>query len=117
MATTSIIDIPAVSRIVSGDVGLLRELVHIFKEELPGMTSTLVEAFRKGDSVAAAVAAHRLKGSLSALGARCCSTAEQLEASARKNSLASAQKLFVSFQSELGQVVPALEEVIAKETL
>jgi HPt (histidine-containing phosphotransfer) domain-containing protein len=115
MATAeTIINVSLVRRNVSGDTALLRELVAIFREELPVMNSALLVAFALGDAVAIKAAAHRLKGSLSALGAICWSTVDQLEDCAQNGALGRARTLFDELQSELREVAPALEEVIAR---
>ena len=83
--------IAALRRIVGGDEKLLREVVQVFLEDSPGKLSALAVALAAQDANGLALAAHGLKGSAAALGARPASdAAAHLEALARSRNLAEA---------------------------
>jgi len=112
MDATEVIDVEGVRRTVSGDTGLLAELVELFDLEIPGLRSRLADALRAEDNKAIASAAHRLKGSLATLGACCISTAEQLELAAQRGGGDEVRDLARRLEGELDEVVPALRALI-----
>jgi len=113
----AVIDVVGVRRTVSGDIDLLSELVGILQDELPGMRSALQLAAARRDGPAVALAAHRLKGSLSALGAVCASTAARIEQAARFGSMETVNPLAAQLESEISNVVPALQTLLNSEEL
>ncbi|MER3414743.1 MAG: hypothetical protein C4297_00820 [Gemmataceae bacterium] len=62
--------LPVALERVGGDLQLLREVVQAFLEELPEVLSQVHQALARRDLTSLAGAAHRLKGSLDALGAK-----------------------------------------------
>ena len=107
-----VIDIASVRRTVSGDVELLAELVEMFGLELPGLRARLATALQNEDRKAVSHAAHRLKGSLATLGARCVVTAERLEKGALSGTAEEMHRLAAQLESELDEVVPVMRSLL-----
>ena len=83
--------IATIRRIVGGDDKLLHEVVQVFLEDSPAKLSALSVALAAQDANSVALAAHGLKGSAAALGARGATDASaHLEALARARNLAEA---------------------------
>src|SRR5512140_1228202 len=118
MATTiPILDVEVLCRNVSGDSGLLTELVQIFAQELPNLREGLEAAVRTHDPRQVAKAAHRVKGSLVTLGARCAQSAERLEKAALGRSWQEVEAEAQHLAQELELVVPALRDVLGRGEL
>ncbi|HMD33027.1 MAG TPA: response regulator, partial [Candidatus Acidoferrales bacterium] len=101
--------IVSLRRIVGGDEKLLREVVHVFLEDAPAKLSALAVALAAQDPNALALAAHGLKGSSAALGARAATdAAAHLEALARARNLAEADIAASQVKEEVMTVRDAL---------
>ena len=101
--------IAALRRIVGGDEKLLREVVRVFLEDAPAKLSALSIALAAQDATALAMAAHGLKGSAAALGARAATeAAAHLEALARSRNLAEADISAAQVKEEITTVRDSL---------
>ena len=104
----NIIDVDQLRRNTSGDRELLSELITVFQQELPSMQSALLAGLTQQDGTTIGRAAHKLKGSLLVLGARCAVTAERLELQARDGCGAAVHDLSAELVLKVAQVIPAL---------
>jgi len=97
---------------VDGDAGLLRELVLLFLEELPGAMAELQNAIDEGDPRRMNRTAHRLKGSLGDFGARTAfDLAFRLETMG-DGDLPEAEQVFTLLAEEMERLKKALEDLI-----
>lgn len=104
-------DVVEALRRVGGDRALLRELVDIFLEDLPGRQAELREALGAGDAARVERAAHGLGGSLAVLDARPAGRlAAELTALARGGRLAAAPAVLACLEAELGRVAAFLAD-------
>ncbi len=100
---------------VEHDRELLRELIVIFKTDLPKQLFTLRYALSRGDLVACERSSHTLKGMLLGLTAkRAAASAAQLEQLARARDTASLSGVLEVFEQELGVLIPELESYLVK---
>lgn len=79
-----IIDIDQLRRTTCRDRDLLSELIVIFECAMPRFEEELGIGIAGQDAALIARTAHKMKGSLLALGARCAQLAEQLELHAKQ---------------------------------
>jgi PAS domain S-box-containing protein len=108
--------VAALLRIVGGDEKLLREVVRVFLEDGPAKLSALNVALDARDSNALAVAAHGLKGSAAAIGARAATdAAAHLEALARARNLAEADVAAAQVREEISRVRDSLSSWLAPQ--
>jgi CheY-like chemotaxis protein/HPt (histidine-containing phosphotransfer) domain-containing protein len=109
--------VAALRRIVGGDEKLLREVVRVFLEDSPARLSALAVALAAQDASAVALAAHGLKGSAAALGARpAMDAAAHLEALARARNLAEADIAAAQVKEEITAVRDSLAAWLAAES-
>ena len=109
--------IAALRRIVGGDEKLLREVVRVFLEDTPGKLSGLAIALAAQDSSALAMAAHGLKGSAAALGAReATEAAAHLEALARARNLPEADIAAAQVKEEISALRDSLSAWLAAQS-
>jgi signal transduction histidine kinase/CheY-like chemotaxis protein/HAMP domain-containing protein len=96
------VDLAAALRMVDGDRALLREVAETFLGDCPERVTVLRDALRAGDPAGVRAVAHRLKGSLGALGAGPAqAAAARLEARAREGNLDGADALGQQLEREL----------------
>ncbi len=106
--------VAALRRIVGGDEKLLREVVRVFLEDGPAKLSALAVALAAQDAGALALAAHGLKGSAAALGARAAmDAAAHLESLARARNLAEADIAAAQVKEEITAVRDSLAAWLA----
>lgn len=95
---------------VDHDYELLRDLVHLFKRDLPLQMSALRSATRSGDLQAAEKASHTLKGMLLNLAAlpagKSAGELEKLARNGEKTALSNALSLL---ETEVALLIPQLE--------
>jgi len=109
--------VAALRRIVGGDEKLLREVVRVFLEDSPAKLSALAVALAAQDTSALALAAHGLKGSAAALGARpAMDAAAHLEALARARNLAEADIAAAQVKEEITAVRDSLAAWLASHS-
>jgi len=107
----------ALRRIVGGDEKLLREVVRVFLEDGPAKLSALAVALAAQDAGALALAAHGLKGSAAALGARpAMDAAAHLEALARARNLAEADIAAAQVKEEITAARDSLAAWLAAQS-
>jgi HPt (histidine-containing phosphotransfer) domain-containing protein len=111
-ALGNIIDVNQLRRNTAGDRELLSELITVFQQELPSMQSALLAGLTQQDGTTIGRAAHKLKGSLLVLGARCASTAERLELQAPHGCGATMYDLSAELELKVAQVIPALRTLL-----
>jgi HPt (histidine-containing phosphotransfer) domain-containing protein len=112
-----IIDVDVLWRNLCGDRDLLSELTNVFQQQLALIQAALVKARATADGPAVAKAAHKLKGSLLTLGARCAATAEQLELEARNGFGSAVRDLSAELDLKVAKVAPALRTLLEKHEL
>jgi PAS domain S-box-containing protein len=106
--------VAALRRIVGGDKKLLREVVSVFLEDSPAKLTALTVALDARDSNALAIAAHGLKGSAAAIGARAATdAAAHLETLARARNLTEAEVAAAQVREEISRVCDALSAWLA----
>jgi CheY-like chemotaxis protein/HPt (histidine-containing phosphotransfer) domain-containing protein len=94
---------------VRGDRKILRELVGLFLEEAPQLTSGIRKAMGLRDGPALALAAHTLKGSAGVFaGHAAAEAAAQLERIGRGGEWDRAEEPWAVLQREIGRLIPAL---------
>jgi len=109
--------VAALRRIVGGDEKLLHEVVRVFLEDSPAKLSALAVALAAQDASAVALAAHGLKGSAAALGARpAMDAAAHLETLARARNLAEADIAAAQVKEEITTVRNSLAAWLAAQT-
>lgn len=112
-AVSDIIDIEVLRRNTAGDRDLIAELIGIFQQELPSIQSAILAGRVAADGNAIARSAHKLKGSLLVLGARCAATAaESLELQARNGYGPTVHDLSAKLDRKVDEVVPALQTLL-----
>jgi two-component system, sensor histidine kinase and response regulator len=100
---------------VDNDHDLLRELIAIFKRELPGQMSALRLAVAQNDSKAMEKVGHTLKGMfLNLAAAKAAAAAAQLEELGQAEVTANLEAALVIFEDEVAAVVSELEAYLAK---
>jgi len=103
------IDFERLKEFVGDDPELLAEVVQIFLDDAPMALDSAASAISRADSSALEASAHRLKGSLSTLGATGASeTANRLETMGRNGVLAGAAELFERLRREVGHTRESL---------
>ena len=109
-ADCALIDENTIQELREEGGGLLSDLVAMFIEEVPGQLAMLDAALAKGDTAAARLTAHTLKGTAANFGAaRMQALASALEMKGRDGSLEGASALFIQLQAECRRVQSALE--------
>jgi len=99
------LDLGAALAIVDGDTALLAELVGRFVSDYPGQLTELREAVRSGDAGRTERGGHRLKGALSALGARVAQDlAAEVETLGREARLGPASAVLEHLERELERI-------------
>lgn len=107
------VDLPDLLTRVEDDRDLLRELFVIFREELPGLQGALNAAIDIGDLSQAAKTAHTLKGMLANMSMKRGATiAVDVEMAARSGHIAELKGTLASFDSEVAELLPALDAFI-----
>jgi HPt (histidine-containing phosphotransfer) domain-containing protein len=99
---------------VEGDKELLREIIGLFFDEIPGLLSAIQESITRHDARALERAAHTLKGAVSNFGAKsACDAALQLEAIGRGGDFTHSEEAYAGLEKEvtrLGGALVALRE-------
>jgi CheY-like chemotaxis protein len=94
---------------VEGDQILVGELVKVFFEETPPLLSAIRSAFQEGNVTAIGKAAHRLRGTLTTIGAeRASAPALKLELSSRNDPPEPDDAALAELERELLQLEPEL---------
>ncbi|MCS6850064.1 MAG: response regulator, partial [Gemmataceae bacterium] len=97
---------------VAGDPALLRELVSIFLSDSPRLVQEIAQALTDRDAGRLQIAAHTLKGSLTAFGAEAAvAAAEQLEIMGRGGNMTGGWDTYRRLQEQLERLRPALEKL------
>ncbi len=105
-----VLDCTTLLTFLNHDRELLRELVGLFKKNLPSAMTEMRKAIDSGDSNTLARTAHSLKGSSSNLAARALSQAAlNLEHMGRAGDMVRAQKAYSALEKEIQRLMPALE--------
>jgi CheY-like chemotaxis protein len=92
------------------DRELLMEIIDLFLDELPRLTTLLRDALARRDSHALERAAHKLKGSVASFGARrAYDAALRLEVIGREDRLADADAALAELEGETARLRTALE--------
>jgi two-component system sensor histidine kinase/response regulator len=101
-ATGGQVDFEQMKEFVGDDPALVAEVVQIFLDDTPETLAKVVRAIAEADPHALEAAAHRLKGSLSTLGAATTAeTARQLESMGREGMLDGAPELCARLSHEI----------------
>jgi PAS domain S-box-containing protein len=99
---------------VGGDAELLREMVELFRIDVPKLLSKLRADVSHGDAGQVKLHAHTLKGAAGNLGAQAASeAAERLETMGRSGNLAGADEAVAVLEKELERLQPALDALTA----
>ncbi len=100
------------------DRRLLREVITIFRAELPGLMTTIRKSAKNGDTEGLRRAAHTLKGSLGLLGApRAFQCARHLEDVVRRGELSSVASAMTDLEREIDELSDALAPSRRRKTL
>jgi signal transduction histidine kinase/CheY-like chemotaxis protein len=90
----------------------LRELVELFFKEHPKLMEEIVQAISNHDASQLQRAAHTLKSSVLAFGARLAGdAARRLETLAREGTLTGAKEAWAALDAEMGRLLPALAQL------
>jgi two-component system, sensor histidine kinase and response regulator len=99
-----------------GDMGLLLEIAQMYLTDGPGRLQEIREGLKRRDAPAMERAAHRMRGSLGALGASLAADAAQtLETHAAKNDFPKIEDAVAALDREIARLRPALENLIKGE--
>lgn len=100
---------------VENDRELLRELVEIFKKQLPGQIESLRDNVENGEMPGIVMAGHTFKGMLSNLGApRAAAAATRLEEFGKKGATDQIGPAFMELQNEISLLIPELESCVTQ---
>jgi two-component system, sensor histidine kinase and response regulator len=100
---------------LGGDEKLFQEVLEIFLQEVPRHMAGLKQAITQGTAGTAQEISHTLKGELGYLGIPGISRkAAELEESARKSDLHSAEKLYEVFEVELSQILTSVRGAVER---
>jgi HPt (histidine-containing phosphotransfer) domain-containing protein len=100
---------------VDNDAELLRELIAIFKIELPRLLCALREAIGQGNLKNVQKSGHLLRGMLSNLGAtRAAAAVAQLEQLGDSSDGTTLKSALALFEKEVIDLLPELEACVAK---
>jgi CheY-like chemotaxis protein len=114
--TTPAIDREAISDLVGGDAVLLRDLITLFLDGIPGMRERIHAAIEEKDAFRLNDAAHELKGAAGHFAAsRTVEAARRLESMGRDNDLTHAQDAFQILEAELDRLQSALSNLVLPE--
>jgi CheY-like chemotaxis protein len=101
---------------VGGNVELLREMMALFLDELPGLLTSLREAVTAEDAKAVERAAHKLKGSVGNFSAHPAFEALlELEILGRDGNLSKAEPVYADLEKELQRLKSAMANLGALE--
>ncbi len=100
---------------VDGDEELIREVLGIFLEDIPGILEELKRGVKEGLPEVVARAAHALKGASANIAAnRLREYAYQLEIKAKSEDLAGASDLYASLETEFNELKTHLAQYLGK---
>lgn len=98
---------------VGGSQELLGELAQALKQELPRLMAATRQGLDDGDAAAVSRAAHSLKGSITPFAAqRAYDAAWAIEQPSSEGDLSGGDEKFQLLESELEQLVAALEQML-----
>ncbi len=98
---------------VDGDLDLLRDLVAVFAEELPGMFAGMETAVQVGDAVQLEKSGHKIKGSVLQFSCRSAAkAAQQLEELGRSGTVAGGDGLLSSLRREIVLLMKSLHSMV-----
>jgi HPt (histidine-containing phosphotransfer) domain-containing protein len=101
-----------------GDMSLLLEIAQMYLTEGPARIEEIRDGLTKRDAPAVARAAHRLRGSLGALGAsRAADAAQTLESLAAQGDFSKIEDAVAALERETAQLRPALESLIKSQSV
>ena len=101
---------------LDGDMALLLEIAQMYLTEGPGRLEEIREGLKRRDAPAVEHAAHRLRGSLGALGASLAADAAQtLESVAARGDFSRIEDAVAALEREAARLRPALESLIKGE--
>ena len=96
-----------------GDMGLLLEIAQMYLKEGSGRLEEIREALKRRDAPALVRAAHRLRGSLGALGASLAAdVARTLESLAAQGDFSRMEDAVAALDRETARLCPELERLI-----
>jgi CheY-like chemotaxis protein/HPt (histidine-containing phosphotransfer) domain-containing protein len=101
-AVSDVFDERAALAYAGGDRRLLAEVIKLFRSDYPSSLRQIDRAFRRRDSEALRMAAHRLKGAVATVGAAAGrQAAAELEQRARAGDLTGAERAYASLRTEI----------------
>lgn len=108
------LNLPELLDRVENDEDLLRELLALFQEDLPGSRKALQTAIDGGDVGEIERAAHRLKGMLANLSAKqAAALAAEIESTARAANAHKIPELMLTFDLQIAAFSAALDSFTA----
>ncbi|MEP7027517.1 MAG: response regulator [Candidatus Eisenbacteria bacterium] len=108
----SLIDLEQARENACGDPVLLAEIARIFRNDSPSQLAQLAAGLAESNAQAIEHAAHRLRGSLSTLGAvQAAAAASRVEECAAGRDLAGIAGLAEAFEHEIAAVRPQIEDL------
>jgi HPt (histidine-containing phosphotransfer) domain-containing protein len=110
MAESTVLNVTELLARVENDRELLRDLVTIFKDDLPVQLASLREAIHAEQMQCISIAGHTLKGMLSNLAAsRAAAAAGRLEHLGREGQKVGMREAFAELEKETSLLLPELE--------
>jgi HPt (histidine-containing phosphotransfer) domain-containing protein len=105
-----VLDVTELLARVENDRELLRELVAIFKTQVPGQMILLRANIENREMTAIVAAGHTFKGMLSTLGAaRAAAAATRLENFGKEGAKDKLEASFIELQNEISLLIPELD--------
>ena len=112
-AAKDIFDLSKALEVVDGDMGLFKEIVDLFLENLPDSIAQIREAVATSDANTLDKTAHSLKGSVGNFGTnRAFEAAYRLELIGKEGKLAKADAALFKLEKELSDLEAAMKEAL-----
>jgi len=100
---------------IDGDVDLLKEVIEIFLEDMPGLLADLYAAIKHGDAASVERAAHTLKGATANISAkRMHLLAQQVQQSVKKKDDVPLETLIDHFEKNFEELDRELRRYLVK---
>ena len=112
----AVLDVAAALELMDGDVSILRMILPIVCEQISGDRRGLADAISDSDVARVRMVSHRLKGSLSQIGAfRAQQVCALVEAAATAGDASGFVDLLGRLEAELDVLVPVIADYLAKQ--
>jgi two-component system sensor histidine kinase/response regulator len=113
--SSRILDVEGLLRGINGDIGFLKVLAGIFREQCPSQLSEMHKALKTGDTAQLAEVAHKIKGSVGVLwAAPALEAATRLESAAHDGDMEGAREAVIALEEEMQLLKVELERLCSQ---